>query len=60
LRDAFLQVMFQHANVGGFEGNFLNNSGLGALRRNLLEAGISTVGPAVHDVLIVDMVKQAI
>jgi hypothetical protein len=60
LRDAFLRVLFDHANMGGFQGNFLNHLGLEALRSALREIGQKTAGPILHDVLIVDMVKQAI
>ncbi len=60
LRDAFLRVLFDHASLGGFEGNFLSHLGLDTLRLALREIGQRTAGPVVHDVLIVDLVKQAI
>jgi len=60
LRDAFLRVLFDHANAGGFDGNFLNSSGIDNLRTALLEAAVKAVGPTVQDVLIVDLVKQEI
>lgn len=60
LRDAFLRVLFDHASLGGFEGNFLSNLGLDTLRLALREIGQKTAGPVLHDVLIVDLVKQAI
>lgn len=60
LRDAFLRVMFDHASLGGFEGNFLSHLGLDTLRLALREIGQRTAGSVVHDVLIVDLVKQAI
>ena len=37
LRDAFLQVLFDHANAGGFKGSFTDGSNLVMLRRALLE-----------------------
>ena len=58
LRDAFLQVMFDHANAGGFTGSFTDGANLVLLRRALLEAGISAIGAGLTDVLIVDIVRQ--
>jgi hypothetical protein len=60
LRDAFLRVLFDHASLGGFEGNFLSHLGLDTLRLALREMGQTTAGPVLRDVLIVDLVKQAI
>ena len=58
LRDAFLQVMFDHANAGGFAGAFTDGANLVLLRRALLEAGKSAIGTVLTDVLIVDIVRQ--
>lgn len=58
LRDAFLQVMFDHANAGGFNGSFTDGSNLMLLRKALLEAAKSAVGEVVTDVLISDIVRQ--
>ena len=58
LRDAFLQVMFDHANAGGFAGSFTDAANLVLLRRALLEVGISAIGSVLIDVLIVDIVRQ--
>ncbi|MGG7645255.1 flagellar basal body-associated FliL family protein [Rhodovulum sp. YNF3179] len=58
LRDAFLQVMFEHANAGGFTGNFTRIESLGPLRRALLEAAQNTLGPEVSDVLVTDILRQ--
>ncbi len=58
LRDAFLQVMFEHANSGGFDGNFTTGNNMNILRRALLEAAQKILGPSVSDVLIVDVVRQ--
>lgn len=60
LRDAFLRVLFDHASLGGFDGNFLSHLGLDTLRLALREIGQRTAGPVLHDVLIVDLVKQSI
>lgn len=58
LRDAFLQVMFDHANAGGFDGAFTNSSQLNALRKALREIAQKTFGPTITDVLILDIVRQ--
>jgi flagellar basal body-associated protein FliL len=58
LRDAFLQVMFDHANSGGFNGSFTDGSNLILLRKALLEAAQSAIGEIVTDVLISDIVRQ--
>jgi len=58
LRDAFLQVMFDHANAGGFRGTFTDGSNMVFLRRALREAGQRVMGDLVTDVLIVDIVRQ--
>jgi flagellar protein FliL len=58
LRDNFLQVLFDHANSGGFRGAFTEASNLDPLRRALLEAAIKAVGPEVTNVLIADIVRQ--
>ncbi len=58
LRDAFLQVMFDHANAGGFKGDFTDGSNLIVLRNALLEAARSTLGDLVKNVLISEIVRQ--
>lgn len=58
LRDAFLQVLFDHANAGGFRGSFTDGSNLLYLRRALLERAQGLVGPVVTDVLISDIARQ--
>lgn len=58
LRDAFLQVLFEHANAGGFEGSFTSGKNMSLLRNALLETAIKTFGKRVRDVLIVDLVRQ--
>ncbi|KAF0176106.1 MAG: hypothetical protein FD162_115 [Rhodobacteraceae bacterium] len=58
LRDAFLQVLFDHANAGGFKGSFTDGANLVLLRRALLETAQSTVGAMVTDVLISDIARQ--
>ncbi|MFQ6550779.1 flagellar basal body-associated FliL family protein [Aestuariibius insulae] len=58
IRDAFLRVLFEHANLGGFEGPFTQTDLLEALRRNLLAAARDAVGSEVRDVLIIEIVRQ--
>jgi flagellar FliL protein len=58
LRDGFLQVMFDHANAGGFMGTFTDGSNMVLLREALGEVARSILGPEVTDVLIVDIVRQ--
>ena len=58
LRDAFLQVLFDHANSGGFNGNFTEGNKLQVLRDALKETAIKVMGPLVSDVLISDIARQ--
>ena len=60
LRDAFLQVMFDHANIGGFSGNFTVSTNMRILRQELLRAAKAVVGDNALDVLILDIVRQDI
>ncbi|MDP4031277.1 MAG: flagellar basal body-associated FliL family protein [Pseudorhodobacter sp.] len=58
LRGALLQVMFDHANAGGFRGSFTDGVNLMLLRKALLEAAQSVMGSVVSDVLIADIARQ--
>ena len=58
LRDAFLQVLFDHANSGGFGGSYTDAANLVALRTALLEAAKSVLGDKVTDVLITDILRR--
>ncbi|WP_293574036.1 flagellar basal body-associated FliL family protein [Phaeobacter sp.] len=58
LRDMFLQVLFDHANMGGFAGAFTRSDMLTPLRTALREAAQKELGKGVHDVLIVEMTRQ--
>lgn len=58
LRDALLRAMFSHANAGGFEGAFTRPSALDPLRAALRDAAHDVLGPSVHDVLIVSIVRE--
>lgn len=58
LRDVFLQVLFSHANSGGFHGSFTDSANLVPLRAALLEAARSVMPDEVRDILIGDIVRQ--
>lgn len=58
LRDSFLQVMFDHANAGGFKGDFTDGSNLVLLRKALLESAQRILPDSVKDVLISDIARQ--
>ncbi|TNF20192.1 MAG: flagellar basal body-associated FliL family protein [Rhodobacteraceae bacterium] len=58
LRDAFLQVFFDHANLGGFTGAFTSSRNLDVLRRALRETAQSHFGDLIRDVLITDIARQ--
>ncbi|WP_380055146.1 flagellar basal body-associated protein FliL [Falsihalocynthiibacter sp. SS001] len=58
LRNAFLLVLFDHANAGGFGGVFTSSNNLVILQNLLLEVAKTELGNAVTDVLISDVVRQ--
>lgn len=58
LRDAFLRVLFDHANAGGFRGSFTDGSNLVLLRQALGESAMGVLGDTVRGVLITDIVRQ--
>jgi hypothetical protein len=58
LRDSFLQVLFAHANAGGFDGSFTEAFAMDPLREALNEAATAVLGAVVQDVLIVDITRQ--
>lgn len=58
LRDIFLRVLFDHANAGGFRGAFTQSNNMDVLRSALREAAGATLGQALSDVLIVDIIRQ--
>lgn len=59
LRDEFLQLLFDHANSGGFRGAFTDAARLVGLRGALLEASRQAIGPGrITDVLITDLMRQ--
>ena len=59
LRDSFLQVLFDHANIGGFDGAFTSARNMSALRLALRETGQRDLGKdMVRDVLITEIARQ--
>lgn len=58
LRDAFLEILFDHANVGGFDGNFTSTRSMAPLRAALRTAAQEVIGSDARGILILDMVRQ--
>lgn len=58
LRAVFLQRLFDHANLGGFDGVFTSGEVLLALRRILTEAAAPIIGADLRDVLITELLRQ--
>ncbi len=58
IRDALLTVLFDHANAGGFSGDYMGADRMLILRDALLEAARRILGTSVKNVLIQDLVRQ--
>lgn len=58
LRDGFLQVLFDHANTGGFDGSFTATEPMRSLRLALDTVAKSVVGDLSRNVLIIDILRQ--
>ena len=59
LRDGFLQVMFRHANSGGFDGSFTAGQKVADLKSALLATAQEVMaGIAVSEVLLTEIVRQ--
>lgn len=58
LRDAFLQAMFDHANMGGFNGAFTSSTNMRILREALQDAANKIMLGHISDVLITDIIRQ--
>ncbi|WP_297772871.1 flagellar basal body-associated FliL family protein [uncultured Roseovarius sp.] len=58
LRDALLQALFDHANIGGFDGAFTNARNMDMLRASLLDVARNILGEAVQGVLITEIARQ--
>jgi|TARA_R110000851_G_scaffold35762_18_gene93913 hypothetical protein len=60
LRDVLLQALFNHANRGGFDGEFTKARNMDVLRRALAEAAREVLGDAILGVLITEIARQDI
>lgn len=58
LRDTFLQALFDHASLGGFDGAFATTENLVRMRRSLKEHAVAVLGDIVNDVLVTDIARQ--
>lgn len=58
LRDAFLRVLFEMSHTGAFLDTYTDARVVEELRGKLLRAARRHLGPAVADVLILDIVRQ--
>ncbi|MCC1481564.1 flagellar basal body-associated FliL family protein [Roseibaca sp. Y0-43] len=59
LRDRLLQILFDHANIGGFEGMFTSHNNMTLLRRALLEGAAQVIeGGVVQEVLITNILRN--
>ena len=58
LRDTFLQALFDHASVGGFDGAFATTDNLLRMRRALKQSANAVLGDIVNDVLVTDIARQ--
>lgn len=58
IRDAMLQVLFDHANSGGFSNNFTSGDRLDRLRDLLRAATRPVLGDIVLNVLVTDIARQ--
>lgn len=58
LRDQMLRVLFDHANAGGFDGQYTSTGSMETLTRSLLEAARAVAGGVVRDILVADIVRQ--
>jgi len=58
LRDSFLRVLFDHANMGGFNGSFTQADTLQILRNSLKDVATAELGENVETVLITDIARQ--
>lgn len=57
-QDAFLSVLFDHARIGGFDGDFTEAVAQEELKRALLKRAGEIVGPIVHGVLVTELARQ--
>lgn len=60
LRDVLLQALFNHANIGGFDGEFTKARNMEVLRFSLTDMAKATLGDAVLGILITEIARQDI
>ena len=60
LRDAFLSVLFTHAQSRGFDGDFTQERRLEDLRGSLTNAAQEVLGKRAHGILLTGIVRQDI
>jgi len=58
LRDQFLQVLFTHAQSGGFDGSFTDLRSMDDLRLALNQSARSVLGDVIRSVLLTNMIRQ--
>lgn len=58
IRDEFLRVLFDYANIGGFDGTFTDVGRLNRLREKLSDAAIRIIGDSMQNVLITEIARQ--
>ncbi|SFR00691.1 flagellar basal body-associated protein FliL [Poseidonocella sedimentorum] len=58
LRDGFLRIMFDHANYGGFAGNFTSDEQLAPLRSMLTKEAKRSLPGVANDVQILAFMRQ--
>lgn len=58
LRDTFLQALFDHASLGGFDGAFATTENLIRMRKALKQNAVAVLGDIVNDVLVTDIARQ--
>ncbi len=58
LRDTFLQALFDHASLGGFDGAFATTENLIRMRKALKQNAVAVLGDMVNDVLVTDIARQ--
>lgn len=60
LRDLFLQVLFDHANMGGFDGAFTRAEMLDVLRGALRDTAQTVLPGTITDILITEIARQEV
>lgn len=58
LRDVLLQALFNHANMGGFDGEFTKARNMDVLRAALTDVASVVLGDAILGVLITEIARQ--